>query len=585
MVARMFNVSRAMLFRWQQKYDQGGPVALETKKTPGPASRLSPTQLSKLYAIITGSDPRQLEFDFGLWTRKIIRELIRREFGVKLSEVQVGRLLNKIGLSPQRPLYRAYQQDPERVAEWKKSAYPKIRKLAAEEGASIFFADEASIRTDHHAGTTWAPVGQTPVVITTGERKSVNMVSAISPRGELRFRVQEGTMNAGKFIDFLKALLDSVPGKIFLIVDGHPVHKAKKVSEFVKEKADGRLSIFFLPPYSPDLNPDEWVWNNVKNDRIGRSVIMSADDLKAKAIGALRRLQKLPGIVRGFLRDPKLAYILELHSGTAHGVYKGISSLVIEPCLELEQVDVLPPSAERPFHLGHESCVCVPCRPQLEHLLECHHPGVRVQADVAERAVLPRPHLQLAGARCLPHIDTRFGEPSHMFFALLGVNDMVGPIPLVETICDEWLEYPALLVNAVKERADMATLDGGISGELRRLQGGRHNPTFAVTDNSAYLRGGVSLTRPPSCNWLTVSQCRIRLPVPRLRQPVPRLGFLTSPSGITIRSRNHPADRHAGTSSRQSPALRHIEPAGPDGQPRRPGAGHWTAEQDGTGRQ
>ena len=105
----MFNVSRAMLFRWQQKYDQGGPVALETKKTPGPASRLSPTQLSKLYAIITGSDPRQLEFDFGLWTRKIIRELIRREFGVKLSEIQVGRLLNKIGLSPQRPLYRAYQ--------------------------------------------------------------------------------------------------------------------------------------------------------------------------------------------------------------------------------------------------------------------------------------------------------------------------------------------------------------------------------------------------------------------------------------------------------------------------------------------
>ena len=135
-------------------------------------------------------------------------------------------------------------------------------------------------------------------------------------------------MNAGKFVDFLKALLDSVPGKIFLIVDGHPVHKAKKVSEFVKEKADGRLSIFFLPPYSPDLNPDEWVWNNVKNDRIGRGVIMNAHDLKAKAIGALRRLQKLPGIVRGFLRDPKLAYILKLHPGTARGVYKVISSLV-----------------------------------------------------------------------------------------------------------------------------------------------------------------------------------------------------------------------------------------------------------------
>jgi transposase len=286
LVARMFGVSRAIVFRWQQKYDGGGPAALETKKTPGPASRLSPTQMSQLYAIITGCDPRQVQFDFGLWTRKIIRDLIRRQFGIKFSEVQVGRLLKKMGLSAQRPLYRAYQRDPERVAEWKRVIYPGIRRLAADEGASIFFEDEASVRTDHHAGTTWGPVGQTPVVVRTGERKSVNMVSAISPRGELRFRVQEGRMNAARFIDFLKALLDSVPGKIFLIVDGHPVHRARKVREFAENEADGRLKLFFLPPYSPDLNPDEWVWNNVKNDRIAREVIMSKDDLKTKWVTA-----------------------------------------------------------------------------------------------------------------------------------------------------------------------------------------------------------------------------------------------------------------------------------------------------------
>lgn len=309
-IAKMFGISRAILFRWQQKYDAGGPAALETKKAPGPTPKLSPAQLSRLYAIIAGSNPRQMQFDFGLWTRKIIRELIRREFGVKLSEVQVGRLLRQLGLSPQRPLYRAYQQDPERVEEWKRIIYPKIRKLAAEEGASIFFEDEAGIRTDHHAGTTWAPVGQTPVVITTGERKSIQMISAISPRGELRFRVYEGRMNADVFIGFLKALLDSIPGKIFLIVDGHPVHRSKKVGKFADEQTGGRLKLFFLPPYSPDLNPDEWVWNNVKNDRIARSVIMSKDDLKARAISALRRLQKLPGVVRGFFHDPRLAYIL-----------------------------------------------------------------------------------------------------------------------------------------------------------------------------------------------------------------------------------------------------------------------------------
>ena len=311
LVARMFGVSRAIVFRWQQKYDAGGPSALETKKTPGPASRLSPTQMSQLYAIVTGCDPRQLEFDFGLWTRKIIRDLIRREFGVKFSEVQVGRLLKKMGLSAQRPLYRAYQRNPELMEEWKKVIYPKIRRLAADEGASIFFEDEAGLRTDHHAGTTWGAVGQTPVVVKTGERKSISMVSAISPRGELRFRVQEGSMTADRFIDFLKALLESVPGKVFLIVDGHPVHKAKKVKEFIENETDGRLEMFFLPAYSPDLNPDEWVWNNVKNNRVGRKVIMGKDDLKAKAIGALRRLQKLPDVVRGFFRDPHLSYILE----------------------------------------------------------------------------------------------------------------------------------------------------------------------------------------------------------------------------------------------------------------------------------
>jgi transposase len=118
-------------------------------------------------------------------------------------------------------------------------------------------------------------------------------------------------MNADRFIDFLKALLASVEGKIFLIVDGSSIHKAKKVRKFIEDKTDGRLELFILPPYSPDLNPDEWVWKNVKNDRIGRAVIMNKDDLKARAVSTLHRLQKLPEIVRGFFRDPRLAYILE----------------------------------------------------------------------------------------------------------------------------------------------------------------------------------------------------------------------------------------------------------------------------------
>lgn len=247
LVAGMFDVSRAALFKWQQKYDMDGPVALKAKKTPGPPPRLNPTQVSQLYAIITGCEPRHLQFDSGLWTRKIIRDLIRQEFGVDLSGVQVGRLLAKMGLRAQYPLYRGYHTDPERAAEWKTSTYPKIRRLAVAERASIFFEHEASIRNDRRAGTLRGSAGQTPVIIRTCERNPLNMISAISPGGKLRFRVQAGRMNAEKFIGFLNALLDDVQGEIFLIADAHPVHKAKKVSEFVRGETGRRIRIFFLP--------------------------------------------------------------------------------------------------------------------------------------------------------------------------------------------------------------------------------------------------------------------------------------------------------------------------------------------------
>ena len=172
----------------------------------------------------------------------MIRELIRDEFDVKLSDVSVGRLLRKMGLSPQKPLRRAYQRDPEKVQAWQEVAYPEIRQLARKKGATIYFGDEASVRSDHHSGTTWAPVGQTPVVEKTGARFSVNMISAISPRGQLRFMTFNGKMNADRFIEFLGRLIYKADKPIFLILDGHPVHKSKKVKEFVAE-TKGKLQL------------------------------------------------------------------------------------------------------------------------------------------------------------------------------------------------------------------------------------------------------------------------------------------------------------------------------------------------------
>jgi transposase len=307
-VAETLGLHRKTVYGWVAKYREGGPDALRAKAVPGRPSKLSGERIARLYALIVGRDPRQLSFAFALWTREMVREVIRREFGVALSAVSVGRLLRTMGLSPQRPLHRAYEQNPEAVARWKTEDYPAIRAQAAKEGATIYFADEAGIRSDYHSGTTWAPVGQTPVVRNTGARYSINMLSAVTAKGALRFMVHEGTVNATVFIDFCKRLLHDATGPVYLIVDGHPAHRAKATTSFVAS-TDGRLRLIFLPGYSPELNPDEWVWKNVKHDRIGKTGVTSKHDLKTKAIGALRRLQKLPTLVRAFFADPHLRYI------------------------------------------------------------------------------------------------------------------------------------------------------------------------------------------------------------------------------------------------------------------------------------
>ena len=307
-VALTLGLHRKTVYGWLAKYRQGGKNALQAKPIPGRPPKLSGAQIARLYALIAGRDPRQMSFEFALWTRDMVRQVIRREFKVGLSVVSVGRLLRTMGLSPQRPLHRAYEQNPEAVARWKTEQYPAIRTAAKKENATIYFADEAGIRSDYHAGTTWAPIGKTPVVHGTGARYSINMLSAITTQGALRFTVHEGTVNAEVFIDFCQRLLHDASGPVFLVVDGHPAHRAKATIEFVAS-TEGRLRLFFLPGYSPELNPDEWVWKNVKHDRIGKTGVTSKHDLKTKAIGALRRLQKLPALVRAFFADPHLRYI------------------------------------------------------------------------------------------------------------------------------------------------------------------------------------------------------------------------------------------------------------------------------------
>lgn len=205
-------------------------------------------------------------------------------------------------------MHRATQQDPERVARWRAEEYPAIRDEAAQLGATVYFADEAGVRSDYHSGTTWAPVGQTPVGRTTGARHAINLISAVTAKGAMHFTTFTGKMNADVFINYCRGLLNDDGGTVFLVIDGHPVHRSRAVKDFAAS-TEARLRLFFLPPYSPELNPDEWVWMNVKHDRIGKTPISRADDLRGKAASALLRLQRLPELIRAFFRDPCLRYI------------------------------------------------------------------------------------------------------------------------------------------------------------------------------------------------------------------------------------------------------------------------------------
>lgn len=306
-VARILGVHRSSVYGWLANYRAGGWHMLDAKRRGGRRPKLDAKAMAWIYKTITQGNPMQFKFRFALWTSQMVGEVIWKRFGIRLSRASVCRLLNQLGLSAQRPLWRACQQDPEAVERWLEQDFPKIRAMAKRQKASIWFGDEAGVRSDAHAGTTWAERGKTPVVSTTGARFSLNLISAVSRRGDFRFMTVGGGVTADVFIGFLKRLVQGMDSPVFLIVDGHPTHKAVKVRKFV-ESLKGRLKLFFLPPYSPELNPDEHVWNDLKNNGIGRKVITGPDQMRSEVISHLRFLQKSPDLVRSFFHAPSTAY-------------------------------------------------------------------------------------------------------------------------------------------------------------------------------------------------------------------------------------------------------------------------------------
>jgi len=300
-------IHRTTIYGWLALYRAGGWGNLDARKRGGRKRKLDGKAMAWIYKTVTMGDPRQYKFRFALWTSPMIAVLIRQRVGIRLSRASVCRLLHHLGLTAQRPLWRAYQQDPAVVARWLREEFPRIHALAKAHHADIWFGDEAGVRSDAHAGKTWAPKGRTPIVSTTGARFGLNLISAVSRRGAFRFMGVSGRVNAEVFIDFLQRLIYGLRRPVYLIVDGHPTHKAVKVRRFLKT-VEHRLQIFFLPPYSPELNPDEHVWNDLKNNGIGRQVITGPDQLRREVLSHLRFMQKSPHLIRSFFRAPSTAY-------------------------------------------------------------------------------------------------------------------------------------------------------------------------------------------------------------------------------------------------------------------------------------
>jgi transposase len=306
-VAKALAISRATIYGWLARYREGGWNGLDARKRGGRRPKLDAKALSWVYKTVTEKNPLQLKFTFALWTARMVGQLIQERFSLKMSKASVCRLLSQLGLSPQRPVWRAYQQRPEEVQRWLQQEYPQIRRLAQKHKALIFFGDEAGVRSDHHAGTTWAVKGRTPVVSSTGARFGLNLMSAVSAQGEFRFMTVKGRVGAAQFIAFIKRLIHNVPRMAFLIVDGHPAHKAKMVKRYCESVKD-RFRLFLLPAYSPELNPDERVWNDLKNNAIGRQAITTPQHLKKAVISHLRFIQKSPDRVRAYFQNETTKY-------------------------------------------------------------------------------------------------------------------------------------------------------------------------------------------------------------------------------------------------------------------------------------
>ena len=306
-VMRSLGLCRTSIYPWLRRYEEKGLEDLVEKIAQGPEPKLDEKQRQQVKRWIVGNDPRQYGFDYGLWTRRIIQRLIDRKFGLSLGLTAVGRLLARLEITPQKPLRRAYERDPERIRLWREEAYPKLRRRARNAGARIYFLDEAGFQSDPVLGRTYGLKGHTPEVRTSGQRQSINAISAVNAKGAFWYNVYSGKFNAGRLVEFLHDFMKGRRERVFLVVDGHPSHRAKRVKDYV-QSLGGKLELHFLPPYAPELNPDEFVWSYAKVSGVSKKPLRKNESLRERVESDLKAMKQNKPLVKSFFCAPSVVY-------------------------------------------------------------------------------------------------------------------------------------------------------------------------------------------------------------------------------------------------------------------------------------
>src|SRR3954462_762553 len=309
-IATILGVREETVSRWCSRYDRGGREALPGDRTGRPIGSgrlLTGEQEQYIQQMIEAETPQELEIPAALWTRQAVRELIKQRVGVRLPIRTIGEYLKRWGYTPQKPVRKAYKQDPEEVAVWLEKTSPEMERRAAQENAEIHWGDETGGRSTCQHSRGYARPQDTPELKVPGSRFSVNMISTITNQGQVRWLIYQGKMNAALFIVFLTQLIAGASKKVFLIVDHLSVHEAHAVEEWLADKKQ-QIEVFYLPKYTPERNADEYLNCDLKANINTDGLPKDREELTGKLQRFMQKLSELPGRVASYFKHKFLQY-------------------------------------------------------------------------------------------------------------------------------------------------------------------------------------------------------------------------------------------------------------------------------------